>query len=148
MDYIKKNKLTIIVIVLFLILVFAAVQFTNIFFASSDAVYGNRLEGIENVKISKNTIDQVKSSFQEDGVSKTTVRISGRTVEIILTVNSDVSLDTAKSYANKSLEPFSEEQKGYYDFQIFVKKENESENFPIIGYKQKAKESITWSKDR
>lgn len=148
MDFIKKNKLTIIIIALFLLLVFAAVQVKNIFFSSDSAVYGNRLEGIEKVKISNNTIDQVKSSFTEDGISKTTVRISGRTVEIILTVNSDVSLDTAKSYGDKALGPFSEEEKKYYDFQIFVKKENESENFPIIGYKQKGKESITWTKDR
>ena len=149
MEFIKRNKTTIFIIVIFLILVFFAAKLKSAFFPDErTAIYGNRLEGIEEVTISKSTFDKVKENFKEDGVSKITTRVSGRTVEIIITVNSEVSLDVAKSYGNKSLEAFSDKEKKYYDFQIFIKKDSESAEFPIIGYKPKSKEHISWTKDR
>ena len=56
--------------------------------------------------------------------------------------------DTAKSLANKVLEEFDADQKSFYDFQVFVKKDNDASDFPIIGYKQNKKEGFTWTKDR
>ena len=54
MDFIKKNKFTIIAVGVFLILVLLLVQVKNIFFPNEgSAIYGNRLEGIESVKITK-----------------------------------------------------------------------------------------------
>lgn len=149
MKFIKKNKLAIIACIIVILLIVLAFQLKEIFAPEvGSAIYGNRLDGIEAVKISKDTLNRIEDNLKEDGVSKVTSRISGRTVEIIITVNSDVSIDTAKEYANKTLEPFSEEQKKYYDFQIFVKKDSDSSEFPIIGYKQKTKDNISWSKDR
>ncbi len=149
MKFIKKNKLAIIACIIVILLIVLAFQLKEIFAPEvGSAIYGNRLDGIEAVKISKDTLNRIEDNLKEDSVSKVTSRISGRTVEIIITVNSDVSIDTAKEYANKTLEPFSEEQKKYYDFQIFVKKDSDSSEFPIIGYKQKTKDNISWSKDR
>lgn len=123
MNFIKKNKMTLIVVVIFLLLVLLLVQLKEIFFpAVGTAIYGNRLAGIKDVNISPDTIDQVKDSFKEDGVSKVSTRISGRTVEIMITVNPDVSLETAKSYGNKSLESFSESQKNIMTFKYLSKR--------------------------
>lgn len=148
MSFIKKNKSTIIALVVFIIVLVLLIQVKNIFFSDEkEAIYGTRLEGIEKVKISNDQEEKVKSSLDES-VSSTTVRQAGRIVNIILTVNSDVSVDTAKTYASKAIEPFTDAQKKYYDFQVFIKKKNDSDEFPIIGYKQHNKESFSWTKDR
>lgn len=148
MSFIKKNKSTIIAIVVFVIVLIVLIQIKNIFFSNEEeAIYGTRLEGIEKVKISNDKEEQVKSSLDET-VSNATVRQAGRIINIILTVNNDVSVDTAKTYANQAIESFTDEQKKYYDFQVFIKKENDSNEFPIIGYKQHNKETFSWTKDR
>lgn len=149
MKFIKKNKLAVIGCIIIVLLIALVFQLKALFAPEvGSAIYGNRLDGIDAVKIKNDTLNRIKEVLKEDSVSKVTSRVSGRTVEIVLTVNSDVSIDTAKSYGNKALEPFSDSQKKNYDFQVFIKKDNDSSEFPIIGYKQKSKESISWSKDR
>ena len=55
----------------------------------------------------------------------------------------------AKKLVDNILEPFTESQIGYYDFQVFIKKEDTSENdFPIIGYKHHNSSTFSWTKDR
>ena len=59
------------------------------------------------------------------------------------------SIDAAKSISGLILEHFSEIQIGYYDFQLFIKKEAASENnFPIIAYKQHNSSEFSWTKNR
>lgn len=148
MNFIKRNRNTIIAISVFLIVLILLIQVKNVFFPNeTKAIYGTRLEGIEKVKITNNKEDQVKEAVKE-GVSKTSIRVSGRIVNIILTVNSDISLETAKGYASQVIEPFTDKQLKYYDFQVFIKKEEKTADFPIIGYKHHNKENFTWTKDR
>lgn len=148
MSFIKKHKSTIVALVVFIIVLILLIQVKNIFFQDEkEAIYGTRLEGIEKVKISNDQEEKVKSSLDES-VTSTTVRQTGRIVNIILTVNGDVSVGTAKNYANKGIESFTEQQKKYYDFQVYIKKETDSNEFPIIGYKHHNKESFSWTKDR
>ena len=104
---IKKNKLAVIGCVIVILLIVLAFQLKEIFAPEvGSAIYGNRLDVIDSVKINKDTLNRIEDNLKEDSVSKVTSRISGRTVEIIITVNSDVSIDTAKEYENKSLQPF------------------------------------------
>lgn len=149
MNYIKRNKGTVIAIIIFIILVVLLFQIKNIFFPNSGkAIYGNRLEGIEEVEISKDTYKKVEKSLAEDSVSKVTTDIAGKLVKIFITVNEDVDLEKAKSYGGKAIEPFTAEQKNYYDFQIYIEKKGDNEHFPIIGYKHHSKGTISWTKDR
>lgn len=70
MNFIKRNKSIIIAIVIFLILVLVLFQLKTIFFPNTGkAIYGNRLDGIENVKISSETFNNVKSKLEGEGVS-------------------------------------------------------------------------------
>ena len=148
MKFIKKNKNAIIAVGVFVIVLILFIIIKNTFFPDEkQAIYGTRLEGIENVKISDDVEDKVKASLDES-VQDVSVRTAGRIVNVILTVNSDVSADTAKGYAIKVLEIFEEDQKKYYDFQVFIKKEAESNEFPIVGYKDHNKDSFSWTKDR
>ena len=149
MNYLKRNKGTVIAIIIFIILVVLLFQVKNIFFPNSGkAIYGNRLEGIKEVEISKDTYKKVEKAFAEDSVSKVTTAIAGKLVKIFITVNEDVDLEKAKSYGGKALEQFTSEQKNYYDFQIYIEKAGDNEHFPIIGYKHHSKGTISWTKDR
>lgn len=149
LKYIKKNKKMFIVIGVFLLFVVLLIPIKTVLFPNSGkAIYGNRLDGIEKVPISSKTSKNLKDKFKEDAVRNVTYRVSGKTVELIITVAPEVSIDTAKKYGDKSLEVFSEAQRKFYDFQIFVTKEETSTEFPIIGYKHHSKSSITWTKNR
>lgn len=151
MEYIKKNKLTTLIIVIFVVVVLIGAYLYNLLFTSGRReAYGNRLDGIEEVEITKKQYTEIKDKLtSNDNVTSVTTDLKGKIVNIIITVKDEVSKDDAKSIATTSLEAFDAEQLKFYDIQIFVKKDNEALNdFPIIGYKQNGKEGLTWTKDR
>ena len=63
-------------------------------------------------------------------------------------VNPDISSSVAKDNSKKIFELFAEKQLNYYDIQVFLKKETDATDFPIIGYKHQNKDGFTWTKDR
>ena len=149
MNFIKKNKITIIIIAIFAVCVFIITGLINAFFPEEGtAIYGNRLDGIDKVAISDTTLKELEDKFKDDAVKSVSARVSGKTIEIQMVVNDDVDPGTAKIYGEKTLEVFSKEQKEYYDIQVFAKKDIETVEYPIIGYKHKTKETFTWTKDR
>lgn len=147
MNFLKRNKNIIIALVIFFVAIFLCVQLKNILFPNDGAaVYGDRLD--EKVELTKNVDEKIKEALK-DGVSDVKVRVSGAIVNVTLTVYDEVSRDTAKSYATKSLDSFSAEEKSFYDFQFYLVKENkEATQFPIIGYKIQSADKITWTKNR
>ena len=149
-NYIKDHKIVVVVTFFFLVFLILAYMAKQVFFSNgSNALYGSRLDGIEAVKISKSSQEQLINKIEEDSsVKKCEYKLHGKIINVIITVNDDVGLDTAKSLANKGLEEFDTDQKSFYDFQVFVKKDNDASDFPIIGYKQNKKEGFTWTKDR
>lgn len=149
MKWMKKNKFTVIAIVIFILLAFLGFKVKEMFFPDQrTAIYGDRLEG--KIKVDKKVYDEVKQKLSEsDKVENITVRENGRRVDITITVNNATSKSEAKKLVDNILEPFTESQIGYYDFQVFIKKEDTSENdFPIIGYKHHNSSSFSWTKDR
>ena len=76
------------------------------------------------------------------------VKVSGKIVNTTITTNDDTSLEDAKKLADSVLEEFTDEQKKFFDFQFFIKNEKNENQFPIIGYKQRARGNISWTKDR
>ena len=149
MSFIKKNKTTIIAVVVFIVALIAIIQAKNIMFPDEkSAIYGDRLKGIESVKIDESSKKKKVDSKVSEAVSSSSVVVNGRIVNIILTVNGDVAVDTAKAEAETSMEAFSSAEKKYYDFQVFVQKSEESGEFPIIGYRHHTKDTFTWTKDR
>lgn len=149
MKWIKKNKFTVIAIVLFIVVAILGFKVKEIFFPDQrTAIYGDRLEG--KVAVDQTTYDTVKEKISEsDKVKSVTIRENGRRVDITITVTDETSKSDAKKLTDNITEPFTESQIGYYDFQVFIKKESESENdFPIIGYKHHNSSSFSWTKDR
>ena len=148
MDFLKKNKFTIIAVIVFLILVLLIAQVTNFLSPGEEkAIYGNRLEN--KVKISESTKKAIKQNLESDGiVTKSSVRISGRIIDIMATVNSETDKNAAKNLTNKITEKLTKNELKYYDIQLFVKKDTTSDDFPIIGYKHHNKDGFSWTKDR
>lgn len=149
MKWIKNNKYTCIAILVFVIIAIVGYKAMKVFFPDSKAAYyGDRLDN--KVKVENSVYDAVKTKISEqEFVKEVKVRENGRTIEIVVTVLDSTSIDAAKSISGLILEHFSEIQVGYYDFQLFVKKESASENnFPIIAYKQHNSSDFIWTKDR
>ena len=150
MSFIRKNKFVIIAIGAFLILVILVFQVVSVFFPKEGkALYGNRLEGIEKVEITDSKKEQIENSLKEDSITKeANVSVAGKIIEVIVIVQDDTTIDAAKTLSTKVLNSLNENEKIFYDIQVFIKKDTDANNFPIIGYKHHAKENFSWTKDR
>ena len=149
MKWVRKNKYTCIAIIIFVVVAIVGYKAIKVFFPDSKAAYyGDRLDN--KVKVEDKVYEAVRAKISEqEFVKEAKVRENGRTIEIVVTVQDSTSKDSAKSIAGLILEHFSEIQIGYYDFQLFIKKESASENdFPIIAYKQHNSSEFSWTKDR
>ena len=148
--YIKDHKIVVAAVIFLLIAICMLFLINKLFFArKSNAAYGNRLRGIEKVKITRDKKDKLISSIEgNDMVKKCEYDLQGKIINIIITVIDDVSVEDAKALAGNVLENFNDEEKKFYDFQVFIKKSNDDSSFPIIGYKQNTKDSYSWTKDR
>lgn len=149
-NFIKNNKVTVIafiICVIFVILVFA-LRLT--FFPNEGtAIYGDRLDGIEKVEITDSDQKNIIKSLEEkDEVKNADTDIKGRTLNVLITVNDDVELDSSKALTSSVIDNLKKDQTGYYDIQIYISKDNDDTRYPIIGYKHQDKDEFSWTKDR
>ena len=150
MSFIRKNKFVIVAIGVFLILVILAFRLFSMFSPSDGgALYGDRLEGIEEVELNDKKLNNIENTLKEDSIVKNaTASVEGKIVEVIVTVQDETAVDTAKSLSTKVLDAITTKEKKFYDVQIFIKKTTEANDFPIIGYKHHANDDFSWTKDR
>ena len=143
----KKKSMWIIgslVAILFVAVVAVAVKI--IFFPSGNGVYGNRLEGIENYAISSDKIEEVKTQALENKECKNiSYKLQGKIMKFFIEVSGDTGVTSAQRIGDNIIDNFSETELGYYDVTIYVTSEEESEQYPMIGYKSKNKTAITWT---
>ena len=146
--WIKNNKslsfVLLLSIVLFIILLIIFIQF---FMGGSSSKYGNRLEGISDVKISNDTYDGVKEELEDTELTyNVDIRLQGKIVYTTIVLKSDTTVDKAKEIASLTLDNYLEEELDYYDFSYFLKWENEDEVKVITGNKHHALDEIAWVK--
>ena len=149
MKWIKKNKWMLIAIVVFVFITLIGYKALSVFFPSTDKpIAGDRFDS--KVDVDKKLYDGIKTRMKDlEYVKEVSVRENGRTINIVVTVMDSTSMDAAKDLSKYVLEGFSDSQIGYYDFQLFVKKEDAKENdFPIIAYKQHNSADFYWNKYR
>lgn len=143
----KNKKVKYILIALIILVVIALLAFLalKILFPMKGNKYGTRLDGIENVPVEEGTIQSIKDGIsQNDQVRNVVYHLSGRTINITITV-SEMALADAKGLANIVLEKLSDAHKQFYDIQIFLKSEQEAEGFPSIGYRHRTSSQFAWS---
>lgn len=153
LKFINKHKGLSIVIGLSLILfIIMLIIFISLVFSRGKGAYGNRLDGIENVKLEKSFLDSIKEELTNDtGIAKAKVRLQGKIVYIDMEAEEDTSVDTAKELSSKILEKFSKDELEFYDICYMIKwtKENENKEKEITvieGTKHPLKENISWIK--
>lgn len=145
----KNNRYTVIAVVLFAVLVVIGLILSKSLFPNSGVpVYGNRLDGIEEVKISEENLNELENKIKEkEFVTEVNATIKGKIVNVIVTVKKETSEKDAKSLSSIMTDYFPKEQTDYYDFQIFIKNEDEEQKgYPIIGYKNNGSSAFSYSK--
>ena len=144
--WIKKNTGLFIVLLLTLVLlIFILVIFIKLLMGNSSNKYGNRLDGINEVKISNETYDSVKTELTDTGlVEEVSVRLQGKIVYTTIILKSDTGVETAKELAGNTLDNYDEDELKYYDYSFFLKWEGEEGDTVITGNRHHDLESIAW----
>lgn len=152
LNFINKHKGLSIVCGLALILfIIVFIILISLFVTTGKGTYGDRLDGIEEVKLSDSFLNEVKTSLEEnDNIESANVRLQGKIVYIKFQAKSDASTDAVKSISDEVLEKFSEDELKFYDFSFIVKWTSETDDgektTAIEGYKHHNKTIISWTK--
>ena len=147
-DWMKKNKgFTVIIALAVVLVIILLIIFLSLIKGNSSNKYGNRLDGIEEVKIKKKVYDEVKEEIMAtEVVEDVSIRLQGKIVYTTIVLKSDTSADKAKEIASNTLDNYSEEELKYYDFSYFLRWNKEEGMTVITGNKHNNMDSITWVK--
>ena len=147
--YKEHRVFTILMAVALVCLIVIITVLINLFgYGSGNSMYGNRLEGIENVEISDSKKTDVESLLVADpAVNTAKVFVQGKIIYVNITFTEGVDLNSAEGFAVKCLEQFSEEEKAFYDFQFTLKKEKteNADGFLISGAKNATGSGLVWN---
>ncbi len=139
----KKGCIIGVVVFFCIVIAFFTIFFIIPSFGSNK--YGDRLDGIENYKISSSSINEIKDNLtSKEGVTKVTYHQEGKILNFTIKVSGDTKLDTAKEYAKEVLDGISKKNLKYYDIQIFLDSDDNTNDYPIAGYKHKTSDEIIW----
>ena len=134
--------------IIFLAIFFIIIIWLFIVPLFSNNKYGDRLDGIEDHKISSSTIDDIENTLKgNEQVSNVDYHNEGRILNFIITVSNDMSTDNAKKLGDTILDKISDDDKKYYDIQILIDTEEENENYPIAGYKHKTEKAFDFGSE-
>ncbi len=146
--FIKKyNKQVKIGLLVLLVLIILFVLYKSLFYSDSQkATYGVRLRDIkENEFTNKEKKEVIKKSFDLQGVSSLKINVKGRLIKFFATFEDGVTNEDIKNSFNEMLGFVSDKVKNYYDITFYAIQSKEgSEVYPVIGYKHKNKEAITF----
>ncbi len=149
--YKEHRVFTILMSIVIVCVVLIATVLFRLFYDSKKGKYGDRLEGIEKVKLEEKRLDDMESKIlAEKDVKVAEFNVQGKIVYITITFDGEESLVEAESTAQKSLEYFSEEEKAFYDFHFTLKKASTETDagFLISGAKNKNGTGFSWNNNR
>lgn len=143
----NKNKGFAIIIALgFILFLILLIIFFQMLIGGSSDKYGNRLDGINKVKISNETFEEVKKEVTDTELAEeVSTRLQGKIVYMTITLKSDTSKDKAKEIASATLDNYSEEELKFYDFSFFLRWKGEEGDTVVTGNKHHSLDSITWT---
>lgn len=152
MKFFKRNKITIIFILLFILLVFVAFRALKVLVPDEKTpVYGDRLDKIEEVKISDETYSKIKEELEGNSfVESVTTDLEGKIVYVVINVNDETKTTAVAGFPDVVLAHLSDEQKAYYDIQVLINKKYTEVNNKISeleGQIKEVKETIDKTTD-
>lgn len=153
MKLIKRHKgLAIVGGLTLVLLIIILIIFSRMIFSTGKTEYGDRLNNL--VKIEKKVINEVKEETEKlDEVEKVSIRTQGKIIYTTITVKENTKKETAKEIAKKTLDKYSDEVVGCYDFEFFVTqepildKEGNDSAYTISGTKHPDNDYISWTKN-
>ncbi len=143
----NKNKGFAIIIALgFILFLILLIIFFQMLIGGSSDKYGNRLDGINKVKISNETFEEVKKEVTDTELAEeVSTRLQGKIVYMTITLKGDTSKDKAKEIASATLDNYSEDELKFYDFSFFLRWKGEEGDTVVTGNKHHSLDSITWT---
>lgn len=110
--------LAIIIVICLIVIVCVSLTY---FYGSSESEYGNRLEGIKEVKVTDKIKNDVISNLEsEDSIDNANLVNKGRMIYITLNFKAGTTMENAKVVADKAVTLFSEEYLAFYDLNITI----------------------------
>lgn len=148
--FFKENKTLFILMVVAIVCIIVSIVllFKYFYFGNGGSNYGDRLEGIENVRINDEKQQEIAAQIDSNPiVEKSSVIITGKRIDIRIIFDEKATLVDAQGVALKSLDNFSEEEKSYYDFEFTLKQEatEKTEGFLIMGAKNVNGTNLVWN---
>ena len=124
LDVIKRNKYTVLFIVLFIILVIVGYQTYSILVPNEKkAVYGDRLDGIEEVMITSDQMSSINSEIKSNTfVTDCVSDLKGKILYVMVTVTDDTAVDSVRTFPDVALSKLDDAQKSYFDVQVIITK--------------------------
>jgi len=147
MNFIKKHKAPLIIILICLILiVLAGFAVYRMFYPSGDkSIYGDRLKNapvIENETINEIKDELINTNLVNNVDYKTSVRI----MKFFIDVKNETSIDDAKALTSIVIEKLNSKVISFYDIEIYLtQKEGTDSSYPAIGYHNKDSEQFSWT---
>ena len=147
-DWAMKNKTLALVVFLAIVrFIILLVIMLELLLGGSSNKYGDRLDGIDKVKIENKTYDEVKEEvLGTDLVEDVSIRLQGKIVYTTIVLKSDTTSDKAKEIASNTLDNYSEEELSFYDYSFFLEWKGEDGNTVITGNKHHNLDAIAWVK--
>ncbi len=143
----RHKLLTLICLMAFVVIVVMLYIFFSLFIGGNDK-YGDRLKGIEKVKITVEDRNKVKEFIEKkEEVSKAVVRIQGKIIYVDIVFKDSVSVARAKEIAATVLDQFDKDEKAFYDIGFNLTQDKEdNKGFNVTGNKNAKLDSISWIK--
>ena len=140
----KYYKIIIAVLIVVVISILSFLIYINLF-KENDS---NRLENIDEHKLTKKEISKAKETFEEleqlKGIKEYT---NNKIIKIYITLEEEVKLDEIDKLSKEVIDDFKEKNIKYYDIEIFVEcLDKESKIYPKIGYKHKTNSEFKWNR--
>ena len=149
MDFMKRHKIKLVLLGVFILVFIASlIALVSMLYPDSKKdVYGNRLEGIKDVKISNQVITEIKDKIlSSDFVDDTDYVLKGKLITFKLEVKADTKVTSAKKLVSNITECLSEKIQAFYDIQvIIIEDKEESTNYPVFAYKHKTSKNFVWT---
>ncbi len=145
----RENRVLVIlaIVVIVCMIISTALLFKYFYFGNGSDKYGDSLEKIEDLPITKKHKDAVVSKLEENKLVKSAhIDVIGCRIDITINFNDEVSLVEAQSVAVAILDEFSKEEQENYDigFTLLEDKTEASEGLNMWGSKKAGKEKISW----
>ena len=147
-NFIYKYRIVIALVFLLIIGVFGFITVKQYLYPDDKlTVYGNRLDGIDKVKITDEKKNEIIKMIKEKaGIKDAKTDIQGKIINVSITASEkENTKEEMQKLCTEILLKFSSEEIKFYDFQFFIK--NEDLNYNMIGYKNKISEEISYSDD-